>query len=529
MDRNLFLAVALSILVYAGWFGIMKRVYPDTNKPAPPAASASAGGKAAPAAAARTAAAEGKTAAALPAAPVSALPDDGTEGALPYTLGRVELKVQPLGASIASYRYPGPLGPVELVPAARPGFFATWPELAFRAVPAGAGALAFEAKHPSGALIRKEYLFDEARGLHKMKLTVNNPGAKRVELPAWDLSVGPGLGTVPSELKENSSQWRSALLLPPELGKKQPRFQDFKPKGEPVSRDGEFRWAGVHNRYFLAVVLPGDAASGRVETSAEPMAGDLAPRTRVGMKPLALEPRAEMTLELPFYLGPKGYVALRDLQLGLEKSVQFGWFDTFGRAALKVIYRLYRLTGNYGWAILLMTVLLQILMFPLTYKQMKSAAIMKKVQPEMSRIQQKYSKDPARMNQEMMELYRKHGANPLGGCLPILLQMPVFVALFNALRNAWELHGAPWIFWIHDLSAHDPYYALPLVMGGVMFLQSRLNPVQTGDPVQSKMFQYMPVIFTFMFLKFPAGLVLYWLTNSTLGLIQQYSLRKHWS
>ena len=164
-------------------------------------------------------------------------------------------------------------------------------------------------------------------------------------------------------------------------------------------------------------------------------------------------------------------------------------------------------------------------MFPLTFKSLKATAAMKKLQPEITRLQQRYSKEPAKLNAEMMELYKKHGANPLGGCLPMLIQMPVFIALFNALRNAWELHGAAWIFWIKDLSAKDPYYVLPLLMGGLMFAQNRMSPAVGVDPAQQKMMTFMPVIFTVMFLNFPSGLVLYWMTNSLVSTLQQIVLR----
>ena len=177
----------------------------------------------------------------------------------------------------------------------------------------------------------------------------------------------------------------------------------------------------------------------------------------------------------------------------------------------------------------MLTVVLQFVLFPLTYKQMKSMAVMKRIQPEISKLQQKYAKDQRRMQTEMMELYKKHGANPLGGCLPMLVQLPVFVALFNMLRNAWELHGAPWMFWVKDLSAHDPYYVLPLVMGGIMFFQNKLNPPASTDPAQAKVFTYMPLIFTFMFLNFPSGLVLYWLTNSVLSVAQQLALKERFN
>ena len=165
------------------------------------------------------------------------------------------------------------------------------------------------------------------------------------------------------------------------------------------------------------------------------------------------------------------------------------------------------------------------MLFPLTLKGLKAQAAMRRVQPEVARLQQKYAKDSQRLNQELMALYRAKGANPMGGCLPMLLQIPIFVALFNTLRNAWELHGSPWIWWIRDLSAQDPYYALPIIMGGVMFLQNKLMQMPMADPAQAQVMKFMPIIFTFMFLKFPAGLVLYWLTSSILNTTQQIVMK----
>ncbi|HAH07246.1 MAG TPA: hypothetical protein DCM05_12110 [Elusimicrobia bacterium] len=519
MDKNLFLAVALSILIYLGWFGLMNRLYPAPAAPAKQSSAIEAVESPASVAPAPTpyAAPESK----------SAFQGDGLAGAFPYTVGKVELKVQAYGAAIASYRYPGPLGAVELVSTAKPGFFATWPELEFKAAP-GPG-LVFTAAHPSGASIRKEYSFDPASNLHTLRVEVSNPTRKPLALEPWTVSVGPGLGTVQNELKENADQWRAGLLRPPPQGKTQPVLEEHPTKEDGRWNEQPFRWTGVDNRYFLAALVPAEADFARAWTGSESVSEKLrAPLARAEARALTLAPGQARVYEVPFYFGPKGYTHLSGLGLGFEKSVQFGWFDQIGRFALKVLFRLQRYTHNYGWSIIILTLILQVLMFPLTYKQMKSAAIMKKIQPELAKVQQKFAKDPQRLNQEMMELYRKHGANPLGGCLPILVQMPVFVALFNALRNAWELHGAPWIFWVKDLSAHDPFYVLPLVMGGIMFLQSKMNPVQMADPVQSKMFQYMPVIFTFMFLNFPAGLVLYWLTNSVLGFLTQLALKSRW-
>jgi YidC/Oxa1 family membrane protein insertase len=210
--------------------------------------------------------------------------------------------------------------------------------------------------------------------------------------------------------------------------------------------------------------------------------------------------------------------------VGLERAIDFGVFAELGRGMLAALEWLHRATGNWGWAIVLLTLALQTLLLPLTWKSLRAAAVMRKVQPEISRLQQRYADEPQKLNAEMMELYKRAGANPLGGCLPMVLQMPIFIALFNALRNSWELHGTGWILWIHDLSAKDPFYALPIVMGGLMYFQGKLNP-PAGDPSQQKMMAMMPLVFTFMFLKFPSGLVLYWLTNSLVSTTLQLALK----
>jgi len=214
-----------------------------------------------------------------------------------------------------------------------------------------------------------------------------------------------------------------------------------------------------------------------------------------------------------FYLGPKDYDHLIKLGGGLDRAVDFGFFAPLAKLANSALVYFHKLTGNYGMAIIILSVIIQLLLTPLSFKSYKAMAVMKKIQPEMQSIQ------------KVMDLYKRHGTNPLGGCLPMLLQIPVFFALFTALRNSWSLHGAPFVFWIKDLSAKDPFYVLPLVMGGIMFLQQHMNP-QTSDPAQAAMMKWMPVIFTFMFLTFPSGLVLYWLINSTWGFAQTMYLQK---
>ena len=238
-----------------------------------------------------------------------------------------------------------------------------------------------------------------------------------------------------------------------------------------------------------------------------------------------LKPGEKRVWDMQFYIGPKNYSKLKAIGHGLDRSVDFGFFSPLAKLANSSLVYFHKITGNYGAAIIILSVLIQLMLTPLSLKSYKAMAVMKKIQPEMQSIQKRYKEDPKRMNAEVMDLYKRHGTNPLGGCLPMLLQIPVFFALFTALRNSWDLHGAPFIFWVKDLSAKDPFYVMPIVMGGIMFLQQNLNP-QTSDPSQAAMMKWMPVIFTFMFLTFPSGLVLYWLINSTWGFAQTMYLQK---
>ena len=221
--------------------------------------------------------------------------------------------------------------------------------------------------------------------------------------------------------------------------------------------------------------------------------------------------------------------------MGLEKTVDFGFFGFLGKLATSALFALYGLTNNYGWAIIIMTIIIQILVLPLTLKSFRAMAGMKKIQPIMKEIQTKYKNDPKRLQVEMMNLYKTHKVNPFGGCLPMLLQLPIFWALFQTLRNAYELRYSPWILWVKDLSASDSLFymgsiafnMLPLIMGLIMFLQQKMTTA-TSDPTQRKMMYIMPIIFTLMFWGFPSGLVLYWLTNSVVSIfVQFFVLRKY--
>ncbi|MBF0557993.1 MAG: membrane protein insertase YidC [Nitrospirae bacterium] len=220
------------------------------------------------------------------------------------------------------------------------------------------------------------------------------------------------------------------------------------------------------------------------------------------------------------YVGPKENDRLQQYHTGLEYVIDFGFFSIIARPLFWVLKLFYKLIHNYGVAIIILTTIVRIPFIPLVSKGQQSMKKLQEIQPRMAELKEKYKSDPQRMQKEIMELYKKHKVNPMGGCLPMLLQIPVFFALYKVLLISIELRGAPFVLWIHDLSAKDPSYVLPIVMGVTMVIQQKMTP-SSMDPMQQKMMMIMPVVFTFMFLSFPSGLVLYWLVNNLLSIGQQ--------
>ncbi len=235
---------------------------------------------------------------------------------------------------------------------------------------------------------------------------------------------------------------------------------------------------------------------------------------------------AKGELELNGYSGPKEWKLFKSIDPKLTDIIEFGWFTFLAKPFFKIMLSIYNFIGNWGWTIVLFTLLVKLVLFPLSYKGLMSMQKLKDLAPKMKEIREKYGKDPMKMNQQMMALYKKHGANPMGGCLPMLLQIPIFFALYRVLLNADELQGAPWILWIKDLSVADPYFILPILMGVTMYIQQKLTPNTMTDPMQQKIFQWLPAIMTIFFISFPAGLVLYWLVNNILTIAQQVYINK---
>ena len=222
------------------------------------------------------------------------------------------------------------------------------------------------------------------------------------------------------------------------------------------------------------------------------------------------------------YIGPKEASVLKAINPELTEAIEFGWFSFLAKPFFVVLLAINDYVGNWGWAIIIFTLLVKLVLFPLSYKGMMSMNKVKDLAPKMKDLKEKYKGDPAKMNMHMMEMYRKHNANPMGGCLPMILQIPVFFALYRVLLNAVELQGAEWILWINDLAVMDPYFVLPVLMGASMWFQQRITPSTFTDPMQEKIFKWFPVIMTVFFIYFPSGLVLYWLVNNIFTIMQQY-------
>jgi len=231
--------------------------------------------------------------------------------------------------------------------------------------------------------------------------------------------------------------------------------------------------------------------------------------------------QGEQNFALHGYLGPKEHEVLKNINPKLTDAIEFGIITFFSQPLFKLLQWFHGLVGNWGWAIIFVTLLIKLILFPLSYKGMMSMQKLKDLAPQMKELKAKYGKDPQKMNMKMMEMYKKEGANPMGGCLPMLIQIPIFFAIYRVLLNSVELQGAEWILWITDLSVKDPLFVLPILMGASMWYQQKLTPNTMTDPMQQKIFQYLPVVMTLFFLTFPAGLVLYWLVNNLFTIAQQ--------
>ena len=380
----------------------------------------------------------------------------------------------------------------------------------------GKGTLEFSTVTPQGVLLKKTFSFSGDGYRIGLTEELQNNGAAKVD-GVLHLLQNERVAS------DHKKEGRFEVYGPSTLtgDKVETEKLDKLLKG-PVQYDKTVGWSAFSDKYFMDAVISdkGSIASVRLtHPGVDLLVRDLS------SAPLSLLPGKAVAVNYSVYYGPKDLDILKAQGNRLEEVIDYGWFAPISKPLIYALKFLYKYTGNYGFAIIIITCILKMLFFPLTHKSYKSMKEMQKLQPKMAELKEKFKNDRDAMNKAVMELYKTHKVNPMGGCLPMLVQIPVFFGLYRALMYSIELRHAPFMFWITDLSAKDPYYVTPIVMGVTMFIQQKMTP-SNMDPVQAKMMLALPVVFTFMFLSFPSGLVVYWLVNNVLTIAQQSYINK---
>ncbi|WP_028670319.1 membrane protein insertase YidC [Saccharospirillum impatiens] len=317
------------------------------------------------------------------------------------------------------------------------------------------------------------------------------------------------------------ASYLGAAITTPDDRYRKISFGDMEDETFRITQNGG--WIAILQHYFLSAWVPATDQShsyyARQLANGLYYAGFQSPA-------LTVAPGDTATTATQLYVGPKDQDDLATIAEHLELTVDYGWLWWAAQPLFKLLQFMHSLVGNWGWAIVLMTLTVKMVLYPLTASSYRSMAKMRKFAPKMTQLREQFGDDRQRLGQEMMKMYKKEKLNPMGGCLPILVQMPIFIALYWVLMEAVELRQSPFIFWIEDLSIKDPYFVLPLLMGASMFVQMQMQQQPSMDPMQARMMKFMPVIFTFMFLWFPAGLTLYWFVNNVTTIVQQYIVNR---
>ncbi len=336
----------------------------------------------------------------------------------------------------------------------------------------------------------------------------------------FSVLLGPGIGEIAPAAQGDFAEPKASYYL----GGSVERHTTGDVGEEDIRLDAGIRWVGLESMFFAyLLVSPDNIRGGNITQTEVSEPGD----ESAPLSLLSVEVDLEAGAPYAVFLGPKAYQVLQATDVTLTQLIDYGWFAFLVRPLLFSLNFIYQYLHNYGWAIIVLTFGINAVLFPVRYKQMSSMKKMSELQPQMKAIQDRYKKmkktDPRRskMNEEVMALYKKHGVNPLGGCLPLVIQMPFLFAFFRMLRASIELRGAPFIGWIQDLSLHDPYYVTPILMGVSMVVQQKMTPA-AGDPTQRKMMMALPIVFTFFFLNFSSGLVLYFLFSNLFGMMFQF-------
>ena len=385
----------------------------------------------------------------------------------------------------------------------------------------------FRSDSPSGISIIKTYRFSPESYLVGLSVEVYNGSQREI-----DARISIALNNmIDQEKGRYAFEGPSALINGSLEQVKIKKIEDT-----PVL-EGDIRWAAIETQYFMESIIPNETTKGQLKLEHA--------KSRVTQRLVldnpALTPQDRQKHDFDIFMGPKSLSLLRSFDNDLERAVDFGWVDILAKPCLWFMNFIYGFIPNYGFAIIVLTIVTRMIFWPLANKSYKSMGEMRKLQPLMKEIREKYKNDKQRMNQEMMALYRTYKINPMGGCLPMLIQLPVFFALYRMLYQAIELRHAPFIWWINDLSAPDrlfrfdfkiPFmqepYGIPvltLVMAATMLIQQKMTPTP-GDPAQAKMMMFMPLIFLFIFINFSSGLVLYWMISNIISIAQQYYIHK---
>lgn len=383
----------------------------------------------------------------------------------------------------------------------------------------------------SGVTVTKTLTFHRGEYSVRLSQEVRNAGSKPWSGSAYQqlqrAAPPPKQGgfkiTDPQQFSFVGAAWYS-----PEEKFEKLKFDDFADK--PLDRSIEGGWAAMLQHYFFAAWIPDSGAKVKYTTTLLNVGNQPRYLIRQEEPGFTVAPGQSQTISARLYVGPKQQAKLNEIAPGLGLALDYGMVRMFAEPLFRfVLNPLHKLTGNWGWAIILTTILLKLMLFPLASAQYRSMAKMRMVQPRMAALKERYGDDKQKYNQAMMELYKKEKINPAGGCLPMLPQMFLFIALYWVLIESVEMRHAPFMGWITNLTAHDPYFVLPVLNALTMWLTQKMTPMAAGmDPMQQKILQYMPLAFSVIMVFFPAGLVLYWTVNGTLGVLQQWWItRQH--
>lgn len=372
-------------------------------------------------------------------------------------------------------------------------------------------------KSASGLQVTKEFVFERNKYNVQVNYQLHNEGSQ-----PWTGNVYQQIvrKNVPPKGSQHSRSYNGAAISSPDKPYQKIPFKKL--NEEQINQNIQGGWIAMQQPYFLTAWIPSSNQANHYYSS---VTNDIYTLGYVGPQLNIAPGAADTSQKSMFYVGPELPDNLKSLGKGLDLTIDYGWLWMISKVIFWVMNHIHTVVHNWGWSIIITTLLIKLLFYKLSEKSYLSMAKMREIQPRLQALKDRYGEDKQALSRATMEFYKKEKINPLGGCLPTIIQIPVFIALYYVLIESVELRQAPFIFWIKDLSVHDPYYVLPVLMGISMFLQQRLSP-PPPDPTQAKMMMLLPVIFTVFFISFPAGLVLYWLVNNCASILQQWYIMK---